>query len=141
MNDETIRLTIQVLASAAVIYAVIWWVFRMPGPAVTNSAAAPVLAFCSVWVGLLSVVVGAWLWFTAKEDIWVPVHVVIWSLAITLAAFSLWIYRHTPAQQMTEPIQLQRAQARTGLILGLIAVVIWYIFVISHKQPLTPIGQ
>lgn len=135
------RLTIQVVVSAGIIYGVIWWVFRMPGEAVVDSAAAPILAFCSVWVGLLSVVVGGWLWVTSKEDVWVPVHVVIWSIAITMAAFSLWIYRHTPGEQMTEPIQMQRAQARVGLILGLVGVVLWYVFVVTHKQVFTPIGE
>ncbi len=125
MTEEAVRLTIQVLVSAGVIYAVIWWVFRMPGEAVTDSAAAPILAFTSVWVGLFSILAGGWLWFTDRKDVWVPVHVLVWSLAITLAAFCLWIYRHTPAEQMTEPIQLQRAQARIGLFFGLIAVVMW----------------
>lgn len=132
--SEELRLTMQVVLSAAFIFAVLFGVWRIPGEAVTDSAVAPLLAFSSVWVGISSVVVGGYLWIAANQDTWVFIHVLVWSAAISLAGFSLWIYRHTPAEQMTEPIQLQRAQARIGLFFGIIAVVLWYIFVITHAS-------
>jgi len=142
MNEE-VRLTIQVLISAGIIYGVIWWMWRIKGEPIVDSAAAPVLAFASVWAGLASVVVGGYLWFASAAacDWWVPIHVGVWSLAICFSGLSMWIYRQTPAEQMSEPIQLQRAQARIGLILGLVGVVLWYVFVLTHKAPLTPIGE
>ncbi len=137
---EEVRLTLQVVVSAIFIFVVLVGVWRIPGAAVLDSALAPVLAFSSVWVGLASVVVGGYLWFAGNADAWVFVHVLVWAAAITLGSLALWIYRHTPAEQMTEPIQMQRGQARVGLFFGVMAVVLWYIFVITHAGAVTPGG-
>ena len=40
-----------------------------------------------------------------------------------------------------QTIYLQQMQARVGITLGLIAVTIGYIYVITHKAPFTPVGQ
>jgi len=138
---EGLRLTIQVIISALIIFGVLWWMWRIPGKPVTDSAAAPVLALGSVWAGLASVIVGGWLWLASYQEIWVLIHVVTWSLALTLSGLALWIYRHTPPEQMPEEVFLQRTQARIGLAFGLLSVMLWYLFVLTHKPPLTPIGS
>lgn len=138
--NEAVRLTIQVIISLAIIYAGIWGMFRIPGKPVLDSAAAPILAFSSVWVGMVSIITAIYLWITAIPDIWVVVVVIAYSAAISIAGFCMWIYRHTPPSQFTEPIHLQRLQARVGIMLGMISVVLWYIFILTHKQILTPTG-
>ncbi len=138
--SESVRLTIQVIVSLAIIYAGFWWMWRIPGKPVMDSAAAPLLAFASVWTGLASVVMGATLWWVEKPDLWVPIHVLIWAFSMSLAGLALWTYRHTPPEQRNESIQLQCLQARIGLIFSLLAVVLWYAFILTHKAPLTPIG-
>jgi hypothetical protein len=59
-------------------------------------------------------------------------HVAIWAAAVSLGGLGLWTYRHTPPEQMTEPIQWQRMQARIGITFGLLAVILWYAFMIRN---------
>jgi hypothetical protein len=140
MNEPT-RLTIQVLLSAALIFGVIWWMWRIPGKPVLDSATAPFLALLSIWVSMGSVITGIWLWYAANPDQWVVIDVGIWSAGLSMAILALWIYRHTPAEQTPEPIHLQRLQARLGMILGMLGIMLWYAFILIHKAPLTPIGS
>ena len=138
--SEELRLTIQVAVSLAIIFGVLWWMWRMRGEAVTDSAAAPVLAFASVWFGVAAVGIDIWLWFTRNPDAWVVVEVIAFSATLATSLLSLWIYRYTPAEQMSDEILMQRLQARVGLTLGLLAVLGWYVFVLTNKQVFTPVG-
>jgi len=137
MSDE-IRLTIQVVVSLVIIFGVLWWMWRIPGEAVTASISATVLAFCSVWIGVAAIGVVGWLWWTAHPGPWAVVSVLIWAAALSTGLLALWTYRHTPRDRMPEEVLLQRVQARVGVALGLIAVVMWYVFMIVRLSMLAP---
>lgn len=135
-----LQLTLKVVASLAFIFFVLWCMWRIKGEPVTDSPAAPILALASTWAGLASVATAIWLWITSQPDIWVVIDVIFWAAAISSGGLAMWVYRHTPPTQMTEPIQMQRMQARVGIGLGLAAVALWYVFILSHKPILTPTG-
>ncbi len=136
MSDE-LRLTLQVVGSLAIIFGVLWWMWRIPGEAVNGSLAAAVLAFCSVWIGVAAIGVVAWLWWSAHPGPWAVASVLVWAAAISSGLLALWTYRHTPAGAMSEEVLLQRLQARVGVGLGLVAVTMWYIFLIVRFSTLT----
>lgn len=142
MTDE-IRLTIQVIVSLMIIFGVLWWMWRIPGEPVTASLAATTLSFVSVWVGVASVGVALWLWWTSNPQMWAITSVLIWAAALSSGLLALWTYRHTPVDRMPEEVLLQRLQARVGVGLGLVAVVLWYIFMIVRFSSLTfaPAGE
>lgn len=139
MND-VVRLTIQVIVSLGIIYGGLWWMWRLPGKPILDSAAAPILALGSVWLGLGAVGTAIWLWWTSVPDVWVVIVVGLYSAALATGGFCLWIYRATPAESMTDEILMQRLQARVGIALGLLAVALWYVFILTHKTVLTPVG-
>ena len=64
---------------------------------------------------------------------------VIDPFGIAAGVLTIWIYRGHGSDEQT--IYLQQMQARVGITLGLIAVTIGYIYVITHKAPFTPVGQ
>ena len=136
MSDE-VRLTIQVVVSLMIIFGVLWWMWRIPGEAVAGSLSATVLAFCSVWIGVGAIGVAAWLWWTAQPGPWAVVSVLVWAAAISTGLLALWTYRHTPVDQMAAEVHLQRLQARVGVIFGLVAVFMWYVFMIVRLSALT----
>lgn len=131
MPDE-IRLTIQVVVSLLIIFGVLWWMWRIPGEAIRGSVAAAMLAFVSVWFGVAAIVAAAWLWWTSVPQFWAITTVLIWAAAISTGLLALWTYRHTPPDQMLAEVHLQRAQARVGVALGLVAVTMWYIYMITR---------
>lgn|GEM_PF-6266576 len=137
MTDE-IRLTIQVIVSLIIIFGVLWWMWRIPGEPVTASLAATTLSFSSVWLGVASVLVAAWLWWTTQPQFWAITTVLIWAAALSTGLLALWTYRHTPLERMPEEVQLQRLQARVGITLGLISITLWYIYMIVRFSTLTP---
>lgn len=136
MPDE-IRLTLQVIVSLMIIFGVLWWMWRIPGEPVTASLAATTLSFVSVWLGVASVGVAMWLWWTSNPQSWAITSVLIWAAALSTGLLALWTYRHTPVDRMPEEVILQRFQARVGVGLGLLAVVLWYIFMIVRFSSLT----
>ncbi len=146
MTDE-IRLTLQVIVSLLIIFGVLWCMWRIPGEPVTASLAATTLSFVSVWLGVASVVVTLWLWWTSQPQTWAITSVLIWAAALSSGLLALWTYRHTPVDRMPEEVLLQRLQARVGVGLGLVAVTLWYIFMITRFAGLTfattdvPIGM
>ena len=135
---DNIRLTLQVLGSLAIIFGALWWMWRLPGEAVTASAAATVLAFGSAWLGVVSVGFAAGLGLLHDAEWPVAVSVALWAAALATGGLTLWVYRRTPAEQMSEAVLMQRLQARVGIILGLLAVGLWYAFVITHAANLPP---
>ena len=58
--------------------------------------------------------------------------------AIALGVLVLWVYRGDVSARPA--IDQQRLQAKTGVALGLSAVVIGYVFVMTHKPLFTPVG-
>jgi len=136
MTDE-IRLTIQVIVSLMIIFGVLWWMWRIPGEPVTASLAATTLSFASVWLGVASVLIALWLWWTSQPQLWAITSVLIWAAALSSGLLALWTYRHTPVDRMPQEVLLQRFQARVGVGLGLVAVTLWYIFMISRFASLT----
>lgn len=140
MPNEAVRLTIQVILSIAFIFGVLWIMFRVKGEPVTDSSAAPLLAFTSIWLGVAAIALGIILWWAANPDPWVVVTVLAYAGAISIGGLALWIYRHTPPEMTTEPIRMQKLQARIGIAMGLTAVALWYVFIFTHKPILTPTG-
>lgn len=137
MTDE-IRLTIQVIVSLIIIFGVLWWMWRIPGEPVTASLAATTLSFSSVWLGVASVFIAAWLWWTTQPEFWAITTVLVWAAALSTGLLALWTYRHTPIDRMPEEVQMQRLQARVGVTLGLISVTLWYIYMIARFSTLSP---
>lgn len=135
MSDE-IRLTIQVIVSLAIIFGVLWWMWRLPGEPGAASHWSSVLSFCSAWLGLAAVGVGVWLWWTVRPERWAVAAVLVWAAALATGLLALWTWRRTPAERLPEEVLLQRLQARVGVGLGLLAVALWYAFMITHLAAL-----
>ncbi|MBL1217642.1 MAG: hypothetical protein D8M59_09115 [Planctomycetes bacterium] len=140
MSSEAVRLTIQVVLSVTFILGVLWVMFRVRGEPVTDHPAAPLLAFASIWLGVSAIGLGIFLWFTTNPDPWVVTTVLAYAAAISTGTLSLWVYRNTPPEMTSEPIQMQKQQARIGIALGLTSVALWYTFILTHKPILTPTG-
>ena len=136
MSDE-LRLTIQVVISLMIIFGVLWWMWRLPGEAVEGSNAATTLSFSSVWLGVASIVVAVWLWWTDDPQFWAVTTVMMWAAALSTGLLALWTYRHTPIDRMAEEVLLQRLQARVGVGLGLVSIALWYAFMILRFSTLT----
>lgn len=127
-------MTLLVLGSLLIIFGGLWWMFRIPGEAVIESASAPILAFVSVWLGVAAAGQGAWMWIRNHPELLISTAIT-YAAALSTAGWALWTYRHTPPDQMTEEIQLQRLQSRVGIALGLVAVFLWYTFIFTHVRP------
>ena len=106
----TERVAMQVGASVLLVAVVLYFMWRMPRRGDALAGWAPPLAFMSAWSGLLAVVFSALLWV-------LPYPV-------------LWIHRGATA---SEPVDMQRLQARVGVALGAVAVAIGYVYVMTHK--------
>lgn len=139
-------LTIQLIASAFIVIAVLWWMWRMPakrGEALF--AWAPPLALFSVWIGLASLLCTGALWLVTFPDAWLVVIFLLMDPgALTAGVLVLWIYRHYEPSAETgdtpDTAQLQRQQAWVGIIFTLLAVAGGYAYVMTHKSPFTPVG-
>lgn len=128
------RLTIQLIASAALVLAVLFFMWRMPKTGERFFAWAPPLALLSAWGGLAALVGSGLLWVLPSPDAWVTLlFLVLDPLAITCGILVMWIYRGHEEQQ--ETIRAQQTQARVGIALGLAAVVVGYVFVMTQKRP------
>jgi len=133
MSDE-IRLTLQVIVSILFILAVLWALWRLPASEDADGGFAPVLAFASPWLGVAAALSGVALWFVADSSVGIAVVVCVALYAAALAGggWVLWTYRALPPERTPEEISLQRLQARVGIGLGLVAVVLWYVYVATH---------
>ena len=133
-------LSLQVVLSALLVVLVLWWMWRLPQREGAFFNWAPLLALGSVWGGVAGTVLSGLLWLTSSPDRWVVVlFLVIDPFGIAAGVLTIWIYRGHGSDEQT--IYLQQMQARIGITLGLIAVTIGYIYVITHKAPFTPVGQ
>lgn len=137
MADD-LRLTMQVLVSMAIIVGVVWWVWRLPGEAITESASAPYLSLGSVWAGLAAVLHNFLLVKNPFSPVTITIGVVLYAIAISAGYLALWTYRYTSPATMTEPIHMQRMQARIGLGLGILAVTMWYVILLNAAP--VPVG-
>ena len=134
------RLALQVVASAILVVAVFWGMWRLPRGGHRWFGWAPPLALSSVWTGLLALAMTGLLWVLPYPDSWVSlVFLVLDPMAIAAGVLVLWIYRGYDDGLAT--INQQRIQAKVGIAIGLIAIVIGYVYVMSHKAPATLTGS
>ncbi len=132
-------LTLQVVASALLVIAVFYWMWRLPATGERFYGWAPPLALASVWLGLAALVLSLLLWVLPYPDNWVATtFLVLDPGAIGAGALVLWIYRGSDDGEAT--IAIQRLQAKVGISLGTLAVIAGYIFVMMNKTPGTTIG-
>jgi len=134
--SEKLRVTLQVIASAALVAVVLWAMWRMPRRSDRAFAYAPPLALLSAWLGLAAVAASAALWFVSAADAWIVVVMLLLNpAALAAGILVLWIYRRHATQEAT--IVAQRVQARVGIGLGCAAVALSYVFVMTHRTPFT----
>lgn len=127
----TDRVAMQVGASVLLVAVVLYFMWRMPRRSEALAGWAPPLAFMSAWSGLLGAVFSALLWVLPYPDVWVVVlFLVLDPLACAAGVLVLWIHRGVAD---SEPIDMQRMQARIGVTLGAVAVAIGYAYVMTHK--------
>ncbi len=131
---------IQVTASYALVAVVLFFMWRLPRNDGAYESWAPPLALLSPWLGLTSLVVSALLWVLPQSDRWLVTLLLLLAPAAVGASIGvLWIYRRM--EQPDETVFNQRLQAKVGLGLGILAVVLSYVFVMVAKTPFTPVGS
>lgn len=133
------RITLQVLASAALFVAVLWGMWRLPRSGESLLGWAPPMALLGPWAGATAVVVSLLLWVLPHPDRWVALtFLALEPLAIGSGVLVLWLYRGHELDSQT--IGLQRIQAKVAILLGACAVVASYVYVMMTKAPFTPVG-
>ncbi|MEX0777259.1 MAG: hypothetical protein WD042_16265 [Phycisphaeraceae bacterium] len=133
------QLALQVLVSLLIVLAVLWVMWRLPWRGEALYGWGPPLALFAAWAGLLAVVLAALLWVLPAPDFWISVSFLLLDpAALASAVLVLWLYRGDATAGQT--IHLQRVQARAAIVMGLIAVTLGYLFVMTHKTPFTPVG-
>jgi len=137
--SEGSRVTLQVVASLGLVAAVLFFMWKLPASGERFFGWGPPLALMSAWGGLIGIVFSLCLWFMPMPDLWITgILLVLDPAAICAGTLVLWIYRRHDG--MEETIFMQLTQARIGIGLALIAVTIGYVFVMTHKDPFTPVG-
>ncbi len=133
------RVTLQVIASIGLVIAVLVFMWKLPASGERFFAWAPPLALMSAWAGLIGIFFSVLLWVMPMPDLWITgILLVLDPAAICAGTLVLWIYRHH--EGLEETVLMQLTQARIGITLALIAVAIGYLFVMTHKEPFTPVG-
>lgn len=133
------RVALQVAASALLVAVVLWWMWRLPRKNETLFAWAPPLGLLSAWCGVVALIGTALLWAAAQPDRWIAMlFLVIDPAAVASGTLVLWIYRDFETD--LETVALQRMQAKVGIVVGIAAVALGYLFVMTHKTPFTPVG-
>jgi hypothetical protein len=133
------RLTLQILASGALVAVVLWFMWKLPRKGEALFSWGPPLALLSAWGGLLSLLTTVLLWLLPFPDVWIVVTFLgLYPASIASGTLVLWIYRGLADTQGT--IASQLTQAKVGITLGLLAVVLGYVYVLTHKTPFTPVG-
>jgi len=134
----TIPLWLQLLASALLVAAVLWYMFRLPPAGDTLVGLAPFMALASVWLGVFAALAAGLLWLVRHADSWVALSFLLLDpAALGAGILVLWIHRGRRA----DPAQMQRIQAMVGIGLGIASVIVGYVYVLSHKAPFTPVGM
>jgi len=137
------RLFIQVVVSCLIVVGVLWFMWRLPRRSESLYPYAPILSLGSVWMGLLAVVGSALLWWVGFPDqLLVVVMLILDPGSISAGVLVLWIYRgaHSMDSQSQDTNRQHRQQACVGIVMGLIAVVLGYVYVMTHKRLFTPVG-
>ncbi len=139
--SDALRLTIQVGASAVLVIAVLVFMWKLPKTDRFHGWAPP-LALCSAWAGLIGLVLAVLLWFqTVGQDAWVvSVLLFVAPASLCMGVLVLWIYR-SDEDHLEETVNMQMTQARVGIFLGLLTVALGYAFVMTNKEPFTPVGM
>ncbi len=138
------RLFAQILASGLIVAGVLWWMWRLPRRSDAWLTIAPWLALGSAWLSLASVVSSAGLWWASAPDWLVTVVFLLLDPgAIGAGVLVLWVHRDwkTWAGDDAQTVARQRQQAWVGIALGLTAVAIGYVYVMTHKRIFTPVGM
>lgn len=124
-------LTLQVLGSLALIAAVVWFVFKLPGGGEALLGWASPLALFSAWAGLLGLGLTVLLWVLPWPDYWlVAAFLGFYPAALASGVLVLWLYREETSP--AEGVEAQLLQARVGIALALFAVALGYVFVFTH---------
>jgi len=136
------QLWIQVIVSCLIVAGVLWFMWRLPLGGEALFGVAPIMALGSIWAGLGAAVISAVLWWVAIPDSWlVAVLLLLDPGAIAGGVLVLWIYRGPSQLEEGSGESAVIRQAWMGISLGLVAVVLGYVFVMTHKQPFTPVGM
>ncbi len=138
------RLFAQVLGSGLIVAGVLWWMWRLPRRSDSWLIISPWLALGSAWLGLASVVASVGLWWASRPDWLVTVVFLLLDPgAIAPGVLVLWVHRdwrNLSGDDATAVAQ-QRQQAWAGITLGVVAVALGYVYVMTHKRVFTPIGM
>ena len=138
--SEGLRLTLQVGGSALLVIGVLFFMWKLPASGERFYGWAPVLARLSAQLGLLAVIFSIVLWWLPGPDVWITaILLALDPAALCSGVLVLWIYRRY--EGFEETVLMQLTQARVGIGLSIVAVVIGYWFVMTHKEPFTPVGQ
>lgn len=130
------RLTLQVVVSVALVAAVLWFMWRLPRAGERWRAVAPPLALACAWAGLASLLLTALLWVLPWPDLWLVVtFLVLYPAALASGVLVHWVHRGDDSLEAA--IDAQLLQAKVGLVLGLVAVALGYLYVMTHKTPFT----
>ena len=133
------QITLQVFVSGLLVVAVLWFMWRLPRRGEMFFGWAPPLSLLSAWAGLLAVACSLLLWVLPFADAWVAAVLLLMDpAAIAAGTLVLWVYRGHEAGG--ETIRMQRLQASVGIGLGLLAVVLGYVYVMVMKPLWTPVG-
>lgn len=138
------RLLLQVIVSCLIVAGVLWWMWRLPRRGEGWLLAGPLLALASVWAGVAAVVASGLLWWVVVADeLLVVVLLALDPAALATGVLVQWIYRSPLELRPDEVLSVarQRQQAWVGIALGLVAVAVGYVFVMTHKKPFTPVGM
>ena len=127
-------LWLQVVLSFLLVAVVLYFMWRLPRRGESFFGWAPPLALISAWTGLIAVICAVVTWFVARPDPLIAASFLfVDPAAIAMGAMVLWIYRGYESPEQT--ISQQRSQATVGIALGILAVVVGYVFVFVHKVP------
>lgn len=138
--SDALRIALQVGISILVVIAVLYAMWRLPRKGDALDPWAPPLALASAWSGLLAAIVAPLLWLLPKPDLWlVALFLVLDPLSLTSGILVHWLYRDTP--NTGEARRMHMTQATVGITLGLIALSLGYLFVMTHKSIGSAVGE
>ncbi|MBI1338546.1 MAG: hypothetical protein GC164_16505 [Phycisphaera sp.] len=130
---------VQVGSSVLLVAAVLFFMWKMRTDGQAYYPWGPPTALCSAWLGLVALLLSVLLWWLPRADLWLAALLLILDpVSIGSGVLVLWMYRRE--KQPDDTIVLQRVQGKVGIALGVLAVVLNYVFVMTHKTPFTPVG-